>query len=374
MTRAKIRVLHIIKGLDRGGAERLLLSTIRHHSPDFEFEVVYFLPRKSMLHKELTDAGARVTCLSVATWWGWLWITISLIRFIRRNGFDLIHAHLPIPGVIARLAGRVTAVPVVYTEHNLVNRYKILSRWCSKVTYGLQVQTLAVSQAVADSIHSTYVSDKPVCVISNGVDTDEFDPDRHNRQALRRKFGVPDQALVIGVVAVMTAQKRLDRWLECAVQISKQLDTAYFLVVGDGPLRADLEKQAANLLEAGKITFSGVVSVPAEWLVCMDIFLLTSDFEGLPVALLEAMSMGCVPICTAVGGIPAIIRHGENGFLIHSENTEEAKAIISQLDSNSESRKSVGGAARQTVRMAYSISRMISELEVIYRRIVRSKS
>lgn len=372
MSRPKIRVLHVIKGLDRGGAERLLLSTIRNHGPEFEFEVVYFMQGKAMLDDELAAAGARITCLPVTGLMGWFLVIFRLVRFIRRcKNFDLIHAHLPVPGVVARFAGLLTGLPVVYTEHNLVNRYKQISRWLSRWTYRMHDQTIAVSQAVAESIQSTYRPSRPLHLIPNGVDTDEFNPDLFDRRLLRRQIGIPDQALVIGVVAVMTAQKRLDRWLSVAGHLAGKFSAVQFLVVGDGPLRTDLEKEADRLLQAGRMRFTGVVSRPADFLACMDIFMLTSDFEGLPVALLEAMSMGCVPVCSRVGGIPAILTHGENGFLVDASVPEEIAETVGKFHANTVERNRLGAAARQTILKDYSIRRMVSQLEELYFDVVK---
>ena len=370
MTRTKFRVLHVIKGLNRGGAERLLLSTIRNHDPHFEFEVVYFMRKKSMLVQELTDAGARVACLPVTRLLGWFLVIFRLIRFIRqRKGFDIIHAHLPVPGMVARFAGLFTGVPVVYSEHNLVDRYNAVSQYCSRMTYGLQEKTIAVSTAVAESIMQNYRPGRPVKVIENGVDTEEFNPSRYDRQVLRRQFGIPDRAIVVGVVAVMTVQKRLDRWLDVASHLAGQFPSAFFFIVGDGPLRAELEQRSEALISSGRIRFSGIVTRPAECMACMDVFMLTSDFEGLPVALLEAMSMGCVPVCTPVGGIPSVIVNWQNGFLLKQSFAEEAESVFRKVISDSEERKRIGTGARQTVLTGYSVSRMVAQLEHVYREV-----
>ena len=324
--------------------------------------------KKSMLGEELIAAGARVACLPVTRLLGWLVVIFRLTRFIRqRKGFDIIHAHLPVPGIVARFAGILTGIPVVYTEHNLVDRYNVLSRWCSRLTYSFHNRSIAVSTAVAESILQNYRPGRPVQVIENGVDTEEFNPSGYDRQALRRQFGIPDQAIVVGVVAVMTAQKRLDLWLEIALSLAWKFPSVSFLLVGDGPLRSELEQKAAELITSGRISFSGVVARPAESMACMDVFMLTSDFEGLPVALLEAMSMGCIPVCTPVGGIPSVIVDGQNGFLLKDAFADETETVLRNIVSDSEERKRIGTAARQTVLNGYSVRRMVDQLERVYR-------
>lgn len=367
MVNPELRILHVIKGLDRGGAERLLLSTIRNHSVGCRFDVVYFMPDKSMLCDELTAAGAEVVCLPVRRMWEWPLAVIRLKRYLAvTERYDVIHAHLPIPGVVARIAGWLAGIPVVYTEHNLVDRYNRISRWCSKLTYGMQARTIAVSKAVADSISQEYQPSKPIQVIYNGVDTSEFDPNAHDRKTLVQKLELPHKGLMVGVIAVMTLQKRLDRWLDLAGQLCRIDSNLQFVLVGDGPLRHELEAQAAGRIPSGRLRFAGVVSQPSEWLACMDVFLLTSDYEGLPVALLEAMSMGCVPVASAVGGIPDVVRNGENGFLIDPSNMESVTAIIRNLAADPLLRRRLGDAARAEVLRSYSVNRMVEQLEELY--------
>lgn len=388
------KVLHIIKGLGRGGAERLLVSTIRQHSKEYSFDVVYFLLEKKHLVSDLEALGCTVTCLPSSSIVSMIINLPALVKLIRSKNYNLLHAHLPWSGIMARVAGKITSVPVVYSEHNVFNRYNIITRIFSKLTYAWQAQVIAVSDRVATVLREEVSTKIPIRVISNGVDVEEFTKSvgkgqksvgnpmaneggdqwtMDNGQWRTEKelvqfypSSLPKKNIIIGTVTALTAQKRIDRWLRIAAKVLAQRPEVYFMIVGDGVLRAELELKGKALVEAYQLRFAGQSSEPHAWLNGFDIFLMSSDFEGLPVALLEAMSMECVPVVTSVGGIPAVIEHGKNGFLYNPEDEEAAVKELLMLIGDEEKRKSIALEARKTVVERYSIVRMVAELEEVY--------
>ncbi len=400
------RILHIIKGLGRGGAERLLISTIRQHSKKYHFGVVYYLPNKSHLVEELRSLGCTVLLIPSPNVLLMLFQLPVLIRFIRQNQYNILHAHLPWSGIVARMAGKITGVPVVYTEHNLFNRYNVVTRVFSKLTFSWQRQVIAVSERVAETLQQLVKPTVPVRVIMNGVDVGEFWRGGGSRlegvgsrqeavgkgggtmenvvdgvtsdnagmevrmNDVRLLLGLPEQALIIGTVTALTEQKRMDRWIEIATGVARECPEAYFVIVGDGVLRQEVDGKAAKLVKEEKLLMAGMTSEPARWLRGFDIFLMSSDFEGLPVALLEAMSMECVPVATRVGGIPTVIEQGVSGYMYEPYQPQEAVKIILELTKSAEDRKRIATAARQVVVEKFSVVRMVRELEEVYEGVV----
>jgi len=375
----KKRVLHVIKGLGRGGAERLLVSTIPHHHSDYEFEVVYFLPCKNQLVKDLEARGCRVTLIPSRNVLMMVLNLPVLVRMIRTGRYDLLHAHLPWAGIIVRVVGKLLNIPVVYTEHNLFNRYRGITRLCSRLTFSWQKRVIAVSDRVAEVLNESLQSSVPIKVIANGVDVEEFrksdqstaswsveEPGRAGQPASGPWLGFPQDSLIVGTIAGLSDQKRIDRWIQIATAVVQRNPRVGFVVVGDGVLRQRLEEQAGHLKKENKIRFVGMTSQPAAWLDCFDIFLMSSDFEGLPVALLEAMSMECVAVSTAVGGIPTVIDHGRTGYLYEPEQWQQAVDVILDLANKPAVRQQMGMAARQTVIRKFSVVRMVKELEYLY--------
>lgn len=366
-----MHVFHLIKSLGLGGAENLLLAAARHPSRyGVRYSFGYFLPWKDALVQPLRDAGAEVTCFQARSAAGVLARSASLARHLRRQRVDLVHAHLPIAGVAARLAGKLAGVPVVYTEHNLMQRYHPLTRAANLATWRWQSEVVAVSAEVADSIAEHTVARVPVQVVANGVPVDLLRPDPRGAAEVRRALGIPADAPVVGQVAVFRRQKRLDLWIEAAREIHRHMPRSHFLLVGDGPLRAKVEAAVAASGMGAAVHLPGLQPDVMPFLSAMDLLLVSSDFEGLPLVVLEAMALERPVVATAVGGIPEAVADGETGLLV----TPGAAAVLARaaagLLAQPERRQAMGRAARQRVESTFSTRRMQDELEKLYDRVL----
>ena len=311
------RIYHLIKSLGRGGAEMLLTENLRFSNADrFEYAYGYFLPWKNALEPALEARGSSVECFECRNTFSILWAARRVAARLREWNADLVHCHLPIAGVVGRMAGRMAGIPVVYTEHNRLERYHPLTRRANLMTWKMQNMVIAVSEEVSTSIQAHTDRATPVRVILNGVDTDRFRPDQVDRSSVRRDLGIPPTAPVIGSVAVFRTQKRLQDWLTAARLLLNDQPDLHFVLVGDGPVREELVRQSHASGLDGALHFPGLQEDVRPYLAAMNVFMISSQFEGLPVALLEAMAMECGIVSTAVGGIPEVIRSGENGLLV----------------------------------------------------------
>jgi glycosyltransferase involved in cell wall biosynthesis len=345
----------------------LLAEGLRHSNRQkFEFGYGYFLPERLAMVPALEEQGVQVICFNAANSIRILGAAWRVATFLKRWKADLVHCHLPIAGVVGRLAGRMCGIPVIYTEHNRMERYHPLTRRLNLMTWGWQNRVIAVSAEVASSIRAHAKHPRTVDIVLNGVDINRFAGEGIEGSGLRRNLGIPADVPVVGTVAVFRLQKALDDWLEAARQIHDRFPEVHFLVVGDGPLRMKLMNHSRSLGLADVVHFPGLQTDVRPHLAAMDVFMVSSIFEGLPVALLEAMAMRCAVVATAVGGIPEVIQHGENGSLVEPRNPRAlADSVMELLFSQTQARR-FGEKGRHTIEDGFSLQRMTREIEAIY--------
>lgn len=363
-----IPVLHIIKSLGRGGAEMLLPETLRQHDQKkFKFHYIYFLPWKNQMVSAIEEEGGTVVCIPAKNNASILLAVRKIAAYVRKHNIQLIHCHLPWAGMAGRVVGRLTGVPVVYTEHNKWERYHKLTYLMNKFTFGSQQRVIAVSAEVANSIKTNYGKvNPPVQVVANGTDTAKYSRSQNIGKDIRKELNIPATATVIGITCVFRVQKRLGTWLEIAKALHAKHPDTFFIIVGDGPLREEIHAKAKALGTDKYVFFAGLQTETRPYFTAMDVFMMSSEFEGLPIALLEAMSMNCVPACTTAGGIPEVINEGENGVLVPVQEPMQLVERLSALMQQPDQVAKMKQAARETVINAFSMKKMVGELEVIY--------
>lgn len=367
-----VPVLHIIKSLGRGGAEMLLPETLRQHDKQkFEFHYIYFLPWKDQMVSAIEKEGGKVVCVEARNNASILFAVRKIAAYVRKHNIQLIHCHLPWAGMAGRLAGKLTGVPVVYTEHNKWERYHKLTYLLNKFSFSSQQKVIAVSEEVANSIKTNYGKAKPpVQVVANGADTTKYARTQNPEVDIRKKLNIPETAAVIGITCVFRVQKRLAAWLEIARELHAIHPDTYFIIVGDGPLREEIHAKAKAFGTDKYVFFAGLQTETRPYFAAMDVFMMSSEFEGLPIALLEAMSMNCVPACTAAGGIPEVIKDGVNGLLVPVQQPMQLVDRISQLLQRPGQVANLKQAARETVINSFSMKKMVTELEDIYNNLI----
>lgn len=367
-----VRILHIIKSLGRGGAETLLPETLsKHDKTKYQFHYIYFLPWKDQMVSAIRQEGGDVTCMPAKNNIGILLQAKKIAAYVNKHEIQLIHCHLPWAGIIGRIVGKFTKVPVVYTEHNTWDHYHKLTYHINKLTFSIQQKVIAVSHDVAKSIKAHYGREVPsVQVVLNGINTEKFSRSVPLERDIREELSISGDKIVIGIVCVFRLQKRLDVWLDIASKLQEKHPHTAFLIVGDGPFKEDIH-QKAKTLQVKNLHFAGLQSEIRPYLKAMDIFMMSSEFEGLPIALLEAMSMGCVPACTAAGGIPELIHHGSNGMLVPVDKPMQLVEELSSCIEDRQNLKVTGELARESVIKRFSVHQMVNKLEEIYDSLIK---
>lgn len=368
LNRQPVRVFHLIKGLGRGGAEMLLTDGPRCSDPEkFQYAFGYFLPNKDALVAELRNELGEVTCFNAVGGPAILARTLQVAQQLRRWKADLLHCHLPLAGVAGRLAAFAAQVPVVYTEHNAIERYHPATQLAARLTWRLQRKVIAVSGDVKASVERNLGHRVPVEVVRNGVSLERFTPPALGDNRARVRVGLAGDGPVVGAVAVFRTQKRLDLWLEVASELRHTIPNIRFLLVGDGPLRGEVEARIRELNLSAHVILPGLQADVRPFLAAMDVYLMTSDFEGIPIALLEAMAMQVTPVVTDAGGMPEVVEDGTSGFVLPRNDKPGLIAAVTRLlQLTPAQRYSYACAARVRVGGAFSTERMMRQIEQVY--------
>jgi glycosyltransferase involved in cell wall biosynthesis len=371
----KYRVFHLIKSLGRGGAEVLLSEGLAFSNRDlFEYSYGYFLPWKNAMVSSLQDQGAKVFCFDCNHTGSMIFSIPQLTWFLKRLKVDLIHCHLPWAGVVGRLAARLARIPIVYTEHNVMERYHSWTRRANLLTWQLLDSVVAVSDEVNASIQKHAGNAVPVSVVRNGIAVNAFTSSPQERKRIRHELSIPQEAAVVGTVAVFRPQKDLHCWLRAARLIQAQVPGTHFLLVGDGILRKEIESLAESLGLSGVTHFTGLQQQVSPFLSAMDIYMNSSIFEGLPLALLEAMSASLPVVATAVGGVPEVIADAANGFLVPPRNPKALASKACLLLANPQIRAQFGTNSRRLVEQNFDIQRMVQDLEQLYLHVIQART
>lgn len=366
------RILILIKGLGRGGAEQLLVNAAPYLDTErFRYQFAYLLPWKNALVGDLESAGFEVSCLDGARGFGW---RRRLRRMVAEHDIDIIHAHLPYTAIGARIAfWRDRRVNIVYTEHNMWSRYKALTAWANAFTFSRNDHVFAVSNEVRGSVRYPLLFARrplpPLETLYHGPD-----PQAITRWAgedgVRQELGIPGDAPIVGTVANLKAHKGHDYLLQAAVRVKESVPDARFVCVGLGPLEDELRSKSRRLGLGDTVIFTGFRADAPRLMKAFDIFALPSIHEGLPIALVEAMMLGKPAVVTRAGGTPEVVEDGQQGYLVASRDPNALAGRIVELLEDESLRMRMGAAAR--IRAAdFDIRKSVERMETLYDRLHR---
>jgi glycosyltransferase involved in cell wall biosynthesis len=361
-----VRVLVLAKGLGRGGTERLIVGAARHlDRSQFELVVAYLLPWKDAFVADIEATGTEVVCLDAPRPTSVAWLP-RLRRLVRERGIDVVHTHMPLPAVAARLALPGRRPAFVHTEHNMWDRYRRPTRWANAATYRRNARVIAVSDGVAGSIRSSV----PVEVVVHGTDPSLAVTGEAARAAARAELGLAPDARVVGSVGNFTAKKDQATLLRAVAEVPPADlgggGDAVLVLVGLGPLEGELRALARDLGIAERVVFAGSRDDVFALLPALDVFALSSRFEGLPIALLEAMASGVAPVATRVGGIPEVITDGRDGVLVDPGDPTGLAAALTRVLGDDDERARIAACARARAG-DFDLVHAVRRAEEIYR-------
>jgi glycosyltransferase involved in cell wall biosynthesis len=332
--REPVRVLQLTKGLGPGGAERLLVTFAGLADHDqVELRAAYLLPWKDHLVPELERLGVPVTCLDGGRIADPRW-ALRLRRLVRREQVEVVHVHSPLVAAVARVALRFPGrqrPAVVGTEHNVWSSHHPATRWANRLTRPLERATLAVSEQVRASMPKRAAAHTEVLL--HGADVEGIAARRPERDRAKTELGLAPEDIVVVTVANLRANKDYPTMLRAALLLRERVPRMRFLSVGQGPLVEELAALRDDLGLGDGFRFLGHREDPIWVLEAGDVFCLSSRYEGLSIALIEAMAAGLPVVATAVGGTPTVVRDGIEGRLVPAgDPTALADALVELAD------------------------------------------
>lgn len=270
-----------------------------------------------------------------------------------------------------RLAARLAGVPVVVSALHSTGWPDSVGRLNRMLTPWTDAFIGVADAHVQHLVEHEHFPREKVHAIHNGVDTDRFVP--HDDTEIRQELGLSPTAPVVGIVAALRPEKNHELFLAGASRIARALPEAQFLVIGDGPLRAELESLVIKLDLAERTHFLGSRSdVPALLSTC-DVLALTSHIEASPVSILEALSCGVPVVAAEVGSVPETVLHGETGLLFAPGDADDFATQALNLLHDCQLRERLGAQGRQHVVKHRSLATMVRGYETLLLRLYAAK-
>jgi glycosyltransferase involved in cell wall biosynthesis len=361
-----IRVAHVLRSLEFGGAEKLVvdLAGTQKKSGLIEPELVC-LESLGPLAAEAERRGLSCTLIGSGG--------VRYLSGIRRMGRHfsrthpcIVHTHNFISHVHAAPAARLAGIPVVHTKHGRALTSFAWSKRFRRFLYRLADRIVVVSNETGESfLAKSGVERARIVVIYNGIDTARFrDLDR---AGARRELGIDEGAIVFGSVSRLDPVKDHPTMLRAFAAAAKRCARCVFIIVGDGPERGAIERLVAELGLGDSVKLAGFTDDVPGRLAAFDMFLQPSTEEGLSLTILEAAAAGVPIVASAVGGTGEIIENGISGTLIAAGDVDALAAALSRFVGNAAPFREMARRAREAVERRFSLASMAAAYESLYR-------
>jgi L-malate glycosyltransferase len=357
----QIRVCHFMSADLWAGAEAQLGTVASYLAARPDIDVTAVLLNEGRLASELRAMGIEVAVVDEQRYSSAA-IVAFLVRFLRAHDIHILHTHRYKDTVLGTLAAKLAGVPrIVRTVHGLPEplsgweriRFRTYSAVEKVALRSFADRVIAVSEDLARTLEAQGHRRSAVVPIHNGVDVSKI-RSTSDRWEVRRQLGIPAGAIVFGTLGRLSAVKDHRTLLRAAQRVIRRQPNARFLIVGDGPLRDDLFISASELGVSRACVFAGTRDDVYDVLGAMDVFVLSSLHEGIPMALLEAMALGKPVVATGVGGVPEIVTHRENGLLVRRHDDRALAEACLEIAGTPLLASRLGSAARETIAEHFS--------------------
>jgi len=369
-------LLYLITDLSLGGAQKVLIHIIEHLDRNWfhPMMVACLYGGDSPIGDDLRNMGIPVYDLKMNKKWrlDGLW---RLYKLLRTKDITILHSSLFHANMAARLVGTLDHTPIIITWRQNINIGSNFRDCTNKLTSSLDDHVVAVSENTRQiELRATGVPQDKVSVVHNCIDVARYELTKSlDRNKIRVDLVIPEDAFLLGVVGRLHHQKGLFYLLDALPIIKNSIEQVELLIIGEGDLKNDLEAHADSIGVSGFTRFKGPRSDIPEILSALDVFVLPSLWEGLPLALLEAMASGLPVIATNVGGIPEVVIDRETGLLIQPSNSQTIADAVLLLFNDPNLRIRLGNAGSAFVYAQFSAQTLVKELETVYKHLLAQK-
>ncbi len=368
-------LIFVITGLAVGGAEtQLVRVATRLKKRGWDVRVVTLMPPRAYVDV-LEQAGIPVTTLGIRDKRPTLRPIWRLARIIRESKPTILHSHMVHANILTRVTRMLAPVPVLVCSARSIREGGKMREWLYRFTDPLCDLTTHVCDAGAQRyIRERIVPPHKMRVVYNGVDVEQFHPDQHKRQGMRRDAQT-DHRFVWLAVGRLEAPKDYPTLIRAFARVSAAREDILLWIVGDGPLREQVEALAREMGLQQHVRFWGVRADISDLMNAADAFVMSSSREGLPNVLLEAQACGLPAVVTDVGGNAEVVIHEETGFIVPPQNPDVlAEAMLRLMNLPVEMRQQMGRLARQRVEQKFSLESVVTQWENLYHELLQTKS
>lgn len=376
---SKIKILHVVRPA-AGGMKNHLIDLVKR-TDKTRFDVTVACPPNSQLWETLYQMNVKVIPIplvgEISPAKDYAAIS-SLIKHLHSTRTMILHAHSSKGALVGRVAAAIARTPVVvFTAHNSIF-YEEWPEWKKKLFASVERflsrftdRIITVSEALKQElIEREGLQSKQLTTIYNGIDVERFS-NKIDLMAVRKSMNIPELGPIIGTIARLAPQKGVSYFLKAASLLKEY--QVNFLVVGDGPLKEELQQEAIELGLQNRVTFAGHREDIPDILATLDVFVLPSVTEGLPLTILEAMAAGKPVVATKVGGIPEAIVQRKTGIIVPPKDPEALAVALAGLLGERERMVRMGIAGQKLVKEKFTIETMVERTVNLYSQLLEKQ-
>lgn len=374
-----IRILHVVETLDVGGAEAVVANIVNNMSAAFRADICCLMHSGPIAGR--VGPAVDIIEMGKATAGNDYTLPLRLAKLLRSRRIDIVQSHDWGTFLETAVAATLAGTRMIHMAHGPTAHYPttdrlrilkgVVRRRLERLAGQKLSRAIAVSEVVKrELVEQAGIPSRKVTLVRNGIDLTARPP--VDIAGKRAEAGLTVGDFVLLTVGRLAEIKNYPLLLEALAIAVKQVPSIKLLMVGDGVERARLEATAARLGLNGHVRFLGERNDVRDWLVLGDAFVLSSHYEGISLALLEAMAAGLPAVVTRVGGNPEAVTHGENGLLVAPGDVNGLAQALIAMASDAETRRAMGRAARFRVERDFNLKIVVERFEKMYLECLRS--